>query len=246
MGRLLQLRYVVMLCNVITLRYEIQAPALAEPVGLRSLVTAPGRRNGPPRPRPCRAAGAGGWPVARPVSRKGEPTPSVAGQLRAQREGRRSLGVGAQPGAGRRPLGEPPHKRGQLRAQREGRALRWGQRPRPRPGTGGQVRYHPAQRQGPGRRPRRSSSARGHRPDLTQAERSEPVPGSLERHLPARAAAPGGGGQRPVGAAPRAQPAGAPQGREGKGRQGAQRPSPAQPGTGAQRRRAKTFLTTPS
>ncbi len=109
--------------------------ALVEPVGLRSLVSAPGRRNGPPRPRPCRAAGAGGWPGARPVSRKGEPTPSAAGQLRAQREGRRSPGVGAQPGAGRRPLGEPPHKRGQLRAQREGRVLRWGQRPRPRPGT---------------------------------------------------------------------------------------------------------------
>lgn len=153
-----------MLCNVTTLRYETQAPALAEPVGLRSFVTAPGRRNGPPCPRRCRAAGAGGWLGARPVGRKGEPTPSVDGQLRAQREGRRSLGVGAQPGAGRGLLGEPPHKRGHLRAQREGRALRWGQRPRPRPGTGGQVRYHPAQRQGPGRRPGGRAAREGNAP----------------------------------------------------------------------------------
>ena len=177
---------------------------------------------------------------------EGEPTPSVAGQLRAQREGRRSLGVGAQPGAGRGLLGEPPHKRGRLRAQREGRALRWGQRPPPRPGTRRASALPPCPKAGAGPQARRSSGARGQRPDPTQAERSEPAPGSLERHLPARAAAPGGGGQRPVGAAPRAQPAGAPQGREGNGRQGAQRPSPAQPGTGAQRRRAKTFLSTPS
>lgn len=65
--------------------------------------------------------------------------------------------------------------------------------------AGGQVRYHTAQRQGPGRRPGGRAQREGDAPTQTQTKQREPVSGSLERHLPARAAAPAGGGQRPGG-----------------------------------------------